>query len=168
MPAPGPMTEELVLDLLDRCDRAGVEVWIGGGWGVDALVGRQTREHRDLDLLHRHEQDAALRVILAELGYVPETDWWPVRLELAGPSYVDIHPVRFAADGSAVQSGLDDTELVYPAEAFAHGSVGGRRVGCLSLAQQLTFHSGYEPRDVDLHDLALLRQLEDRARPPAP
>src|ERR1700680_5085395 len=25
--------------------------WIGGGWGVDALVGRQTRKHVDLDLV---------------------------------------------------------------------------------------------------------------------
>jgi hypothetical protein len=25
-------------------------VWIAGGWGVDALVGRQTRIHSDLDL----------------------------------------------------------------------------------------------------------------------
>jgi lincosamide nucleotidyltransferase A/C/D/E len=29
---------------------AGCSVWVAGGWGVDALVGRQTRLHRDLDL----------------------------------------------------------------------------------------------------------------------
>ncbi|WP_232107562.1 MULTISPECIES: hypothetical protein [Streptomyces] len=23
--------------------------WIGGGWGIDALVREQTRQHRDLD-----------------------------------------------------------------------------------------------------------------------
>lgn len=32
---------------------AGADVWVGGGWGIDALVGRQTRQHRDLDLMHR-------------------------------------------------------------------------------------------------------------------
>ena len=31
--------------------RAGFDrVWIAGGWGVDALVGRQTRIHSDLEL----------------------------------------------------------------------------------------------------------------------
>jgi lincosamide nucleotidyltransferase A/C/D/E len=28
----------------------GVDVCVGGGWGVDALLGEQTREHSDLDL----------------------------------------------------------------------------------------------------------------------
>ena len=29
---------------------AGVRFWLAGGWGVDALAGRQTRSHRDLDV----------------------------------------------------------------------------------------------------------------------
>ena len=157
---PGPMTEELARTFLDGCARAGVAVWIGGGWGVDALMGRQTRAHRDLDVLYRIEQDAELRTVLTGLGFVPETDWWPVRVEFAGPSYVDAHPLRFADDGSAVQAGLDDTEFIYPVGAFRQGEIGGRRVGCLSVAQQLAFHSGYEPREVDLHDLEVLRRLQ--------
>src|SRR5438477_4113231 len=28
----------------------GCRFWLEGGWGVDALVGRQTRPHRDLDI----------------------------------------------------------------------------------------------------------------------
>lgn len=164
MPTPGPMTEELVLGLLDGWQQAGVDVWVAGGWGVDALVGRQTREHRDLDVLHRHEQEGEVLSSLTELGYVPESDWWPVRLELAGPSYVDVHPLRFAPDGGATQTGLDGTELAYPADAFTHGRIGGRRVGCLSVAQQLAFHAGYEPRDVDRHDLDQLRRLRGDAK----
>jgi lincosamide nucleotidyltransferase A/C/D/E len=34
-----------VLSALSAC-----RVWAAGGWGVDALVGHQTRDHRDLDL----------------------------------------------------------------------------------------------------------------------
>ena len=37
--------------------------------------------------------------------------------------------------------------------------IGGRPVTCLSVAQQLLFHEGYEPRPVDRHDLALLDTL---------
>lgn len=153
------MTIERIFALLDAFERANISVWIGGGWGVDALVGRQTREHRDLDIMYRLEQDADLRRVLSELGYQPETDWWPARVEFAGESYVDVHPLRFAADGSAILSGLDDATFEYPAAAFTQGEIAGLLAGCLSIEQQRLFHSGYEPRDVDQHDLALLSEL---------
>lgn len=157
--APGFMTSELMGGLLDAFEKADIPVWIGGGWGVDVLVGRQTREHRDLDIMYPIECDVALRCVLDERGYRSETDWWPVRVEFVGESYVDVHPLRFAPDGSAVQAGLDGTEFEYPASAFTQRIVEGRVVGCLSVEQQRLFHTGYEPRDVDLHDLALLAQL---------
>ena len=37
-------------ELLRTLAAHGVDVAVGGGWGVDALVGEQTREHSDLDL----------------------------------------------------------------------------------------------------------------------
>jgi lincosamide nucleotidyltransferase A/C/D/E len=54
-----------VLSVLRLADRAGARLWIDGGWGVDALLGRQTREHGDLDVAieARH-----LRVFLAALS----------------------------------------------------------------------------------------------------
>jgi lincosamide nucleotidyltransferase A/C/D/E len=47
----------------------------------------------------------------------------------------------------------------YPPEAFDHGALGGVYVPCLSRDQQLLFHTGYEPRAIDLLDLALLEHL---------
>jgi lincosamide nucleotidyltransferase A/C/D/E len=149
-----------VLELLEALDAAGCPVWIAGGWGVDALVGRQTRPHRDLDVLVAADRlDATLAVLVAR-GYAVETDWLPVRVELhrPGAGRIDVHPAVFAADGSARQAGLDDTWFDYPADCFVHGLIGGVRVRCLSREQQVTFHTGYEPRDVDRHDLALLAQ----------
>ena len=32
-----------VIGVLDALDEAGVRSWVGGGWGVAALAGRQTR-----------------------------------------------------------------------------------------------------------------------------
>lgn len=37
--------------VLAALDAAGVPTWLDGGWGIDALVGRQTRPHSDLDLV---------------------------------------------------------------------------------------------------------------------
>jgi hypothetical protein len=39
-----------VHEVLGALDDAGVPVWVDGGWGVDALVRMQSREHGDLDL----------------------------------------------------------------------------------------------------------------------
>ena len=133
--------------------------WVAGGWGVDALVGEQTREHRDLDLAIDGETDAL--AALAGLGYAIETDWRPARVELAasGERWVDLHPVTFTADGHGRQADLDGGHFDYPPECFVTGRIGGRAVPCLSVEQQRRFHTGYEPRDVDRHDLALLDRL---------
>ena len=39
-----------VLDLYNALERIGVGIWIDGGWGVDALLEKQTRPHQDLDI----------------------------------------------------------------------------------------------------------------------
>ena len=44
------MTAESVLELVEATTKLGAQPCIGGGWGVDALLARQTREHADLDL----------------------------------------------------------------------------------------------------------------------
>lgn len=41
------MTADDVLSILAVLRNADVDIWIGGGWGIDALVGEQTRLHRD-------------------------------------------------------------------------------------------------------------------------
>lgn len=157
----GGMSLEAVLAVLDVLEEAGVGVWLDGGWGVDALVGRQTRPHRDVDLAFDvRDEDAALTA-LRSLGYEIETDWRPTRVELAAPHerWVDLHPLAFEAGGDGIQQGPAGQRWVYPADCFTTGSLAGRTVGCLSAEQQLLFHSGYEPREQDRHDLALLRGL---------
>ena len=91
---------------LDALAAAGCRAWIGGGWGVDALVGYQTRGHRDLDLAVNADHGAAVLVALGKLGYVIETDWRPVRVEVvaAGRGRVDIHPVTFDEAGDGRQA----------------------------------------------------------------
>jgi lincosamide nucleotidyltransferase A/C/D/E len=151
---------EHVLEILAALH--GTDVWIGGGWGVDALVGEQTRPHGDLDLMHREEQEPRVLAALGELGFAETLSWRPVRFVLTGPGgrEIDLHPLRFAPDGSAEQSSLTPGEpFHYPASCFVTGTILGVTVPCLSAAQQLHFHQGYAPRERDLHDLALLRAL---------
>ncbi|WP_414820615.1 nucleotidyltransferase domain-containing protein, partial [Streptomyces anthocyanicus] len=44
------MSAEDALALLERLHAHGVDACVGGGWSVDALLGKQTRDHSDLDL----------------------------------------------------------------------------------------------------------------------
>ena len=38
-----------VVEVIDALELAGVDVWVSGGWGFDALLEKQTRPHDDLD-----------------------------------------------------------------------------------------------------------------------
>ncbi|MFE9955382.1 nucleotidyltransferase domain-containing protein [Micromonospora sp. NPDC005299] len=155
------MQGEQVTALLAEFRAAGLRAWVAGGWAVDALVGRVTRPHGDLDLAVDAAQQADVLALLGRLGFATTVDWLPVRAELTAPDgrRVDLHPVAFRPDGSGVQAGLDGAELRYAADGFTTGTVDGRPVPCLSAAQQLRFRTGYPLRDVDHHDLALLRPI---------
>ncbi|MEU4770064.1 hypothetical protein AB0H12_43280 [Actinosynnema sp. NPDC023794] len=155
------MTGDDVLEILDALREAGGDVWIGGGWGVDALLGRQTRPHRDLDLMHRSGQEPAVVATLAELGFAESVDRRPVRFVVvdAKGREIDLHPLVFAADGSATQASPEPARpFVYPAACFVTGTILDRAVPCLSAEQQVHFHQGYEPTDRDRHDMARLRE----------
>jgi lincosamide nucleotidyltransferase A/C/D/E len=154
------MTADDVLSVLARLRAAGAEIWVGGGWGIDALIGRQTRPHRDLDLMHRAEQEPAVVAALAEAGFAQTLDWRPVRFVVARPTgqEIDLHPLTFAADGSAVQASLEPGRpFAYPAECFVTGRIGDTTVDCLSAEQQVYFHQGYQPSERDRQDMAQLR-----------
>ncbi|WP_428957443.1 nucleotidyltransferase domain-containing protein [Streptomyces sp. cg35] len=156
------MTADDVRAVLALLRRAGADVWVGGGWGIDALVGEQTREHRDLDLMHRQEQEPVVLAALADAAFTESLDQRPVRFVVTDPDgrVLDLHPLVFADDGSARQASFAaERPFVYPAECFVTGTVAGERVPCLSAAQQVSFHQGYEPTDRDRHDMALLRTV---------
>jgi len=161
VPTTAGMSVREVLTVLAALRDAGCRCWVAGGWGVDALVGRQTRPHRDLDLAVDAGQESVALVVLGNLGYAVDEDWRPVRVELraAGRGWVDVHPVVFDGDGNGVQAGFDGASFSYPRACFTEGALAGQMVPCLSVSQQIDFHTGYEPRDHDLHDLEILAGL---------
>jgi lincosamide nucleotidyltransferase A/C/D/E len=149
-----------VLFVVDELRRAGVTLYVAGGWGVDALVGRQTRAHADLDLSFDATQDTLAVRRMRELGFATELDQRPTRLVMLDTHgrVVDLHPVQFAADGSGVLPGFNGEEFHYPADGFTTGRIAGRNVPCISAELQMRFHLGYQHRDVDRQDVATLRR----------
>ncbi len=99
VPSPPPETALTeVLAVLQALDDVGCRYWLEGGWGIDALVGRQTRPHRDLDVDFDGAYEVAVLAALQGLGYVVETDWRPNRVEFIAPGRgrVDLHPLLMA------------------------------------------------------------------------
>jgi lincosamide nucleotidyltransferase A/C/D/E len=150
-----------MLAVLEAVRSVGCRFWVEGGWGIDALVGRQTRPHRDVDLDIDGAFEDDVMAALRELGYVVETDWRPNRMELVAPGrgWVDLHPLVIDDDGNARQAALGGGWHEFPRSFFTTGNLGDVTVPCVSAEAQRLFHSGYELRDVDRSDLALLDEL---------
>ena len=155
--------------VLDALDAAGVRARITGGWGIDALLRRQTRPHGDVDLGVASEAVGVAIEALRPLGYVVATDDRPARVVLTSElGQVDLHPIVWDASGAGVQTGLDGEIFEYPAGSLdAEGEIGGRVVRCGTPELQVAFHAHYEPRDHDRRDMAALAAAFDLALPPA-
>lgn len=154
------MPAEEVVRIVDWLDAANVTYQINGGWGVDGLVGRQTRRHRDLDLVVDEEDVPDFLDWLVDRGYRTVEDWLPVRIELASAAgRVDVHPMRIDATGDGIQQGLDHQVYVHAAGERTHGRVGGRTVVVANADRARALRAGYQIRDVDRHDLNQLDRL---------
>lgn len=155
------MTQSDVVCLLDLADELGLTLFISGGWGVDALVGRQTRDHADLDVSLVMDEAAKLEAALAHRGFELVVDWSPGRRAWrhGDGREIDVHPLERRDNGTHVLATHDGQEFVMPPGSYVTGRIGEREVHCLSVAKQLEFHSGYEASKSDLHDLALLEEL---------
>jgi lincosamide nucleotidyltransferase A/C/D/E len=88
-----------VLSVIATLEQAGVRVWLDGGWGVDALVGEQTRDHDDLDCVIALCDAPIARDTLAVCGFAVAIDEVPTRFVVRDPTdrRVDFHTVTFDA-----------------------------------------------------------------------
>jgi len=156
------------VEVLDLLAAVGAEPWLVGGWGVDALAERQTRMHRDVDVMVRADRLDEALAALQDKGFRVTTDWLPVRVELDdGVQVVDLHPVHDDGAGGHWQAALDGGRHHYPAGSIVGGLLAGRTVRCASPQLQRAVHLGYPARPVDVHDLALLdAMLTESAEPP--
>jgi lincosamide nucleotidyltransferase A/C/D/E len=155
-----PMGAEEIERIADAVAAASVEMWIDGGWGVDALLGEQTREHDDLDVVIALADVQAFETALAGVGYERSAGAAPTSFVLVNAEgrQVDAHPVVFDdLRGGGVYLMEDGREWVYPAEGFAgRGRVGSRDVRCLTPEVQVLVHDGYELEEKDYRELFLL------------
>lgn len=160
----GEITQADALELLGRFESAGIEVIVDGGWGVDALLGRQTRPHLDLDIALPASFGPALRALLTELGFeqIPTPDTWEHNWVVQDSNLrrVDVHTYVLDASGRNIGG------LAYQGSHLTgQGIIGNRAVRCIPVDVMIEFHLGYEPDEGDFADVRALCESFGRPLP---
>jgi lincosamide nucleotidyltransferase A/C/D/E len=148
------MKEETVVDLLKKSDFIDVDIWVTGGWGVDALLGQQSRLHNDIDLFVQKKDRVVFTEMIRSNGYheanIEETD--TIVWRGTNDSIIDLHLFEFTEEGA-----LCFQNKIYPADIFnGTGTIGGIRVRCMPAEAQVLYHQGYRQNEKDRHDVLLL------------
>jgi hypothetical protein len=123
---------------------AGIPVWLFGGWGLDARIGRITREHGDVE-------------------------FWVERIDAAfSTAYFDRQP-----DGSYVQLLGRWSDWLFPPGSFGDepGTLDGMPVPAMSVSGMLAMkeqfphlRNGRPWRQKDVGDIEILRGLAAEGR----
>jgi lincosamide nucleotidyltransferase A/C/D/E len=163
------MKAQAVVALYRRLRVLGIPIWLDGGWGVDALLGEQTRPHDDLDIVVEERHLLRLRAALQEDGFTDverdDTSAWNFVLGHDDGRQVDVHAIVFDATGNGIY-GPAGNGLMYPAGSLSGaGTVDGVAVQCLTAALQLASRRGRTLRDKDLQDVNALSRRFGLPRP---
>jgi len=160
-----------VIEILSWLEQHGIDVWLNGGWGVDALLGRQTRDHEDLDITISAADRAAYTAVMEAAGfrtYRVDNDYNWVLTDRRR-RLVDVHLVDF---GETLITGTG-VRMYGPAGLpFEVGSLEGRGiiadrpVKCETAEFQVRGHTGYAPDETDYRDVLALCRAFDLEVPP--
>ena len=133
----------------------GIKVYLDGGWGVDALLGRETRIHNDIDLFVELKNYHDYIHIIKQHGFdeVPmeyttdsHTVWKDGKQRI-----IDLHCFEYTDDGILYEGAM------FPTGTFCgSGKIGEIAVSCIEPLSQVIFHLGYEHDENDVHDVMLL------------
>lgn len=154
------MTAKDVVGLVQLLEQNDIEVYVDGGWGIDALLGEQTRKHGDLDIALPHKYVPKLRELLEARGYknVPRDDTRDCNFVLGDDQghEVDVHSYTFDENGKNVFG------VAYePRHLTGTGSIDGYPVKCIPADVMVEFHSGYELDEDDYHDVKAICERFD-------
>lgn len=147
------MRAEDVINIYNLLEENDINVWIDGGWGIDALLGKQTRPHNDLDIAIYHKDKPKLRKLLEERGYKDverdDTSDWNFVLS-DGTREIDIHTFVFDGNGKNVYG------TAYPKESLTgKGTINRVPINCIPPEWVVKFHAqaSYEPKEKDIKDV---------------
>ena len=160
---------QMVYELLEQ---QGVRCWVMGGWGVDALLGRVTRAHKDLDLLVQVSDLPRYSEIVRSHGFDRKLAWSESQpIEVDGVQFdsafvdahpdgreIDVHVIDVDDEGAVVQFHKDPWPLP-PDTVSGMGTVDDMAVRCVSRAAQLAMQCSYNLPEKHREDVRLLQTM---------
>ena len=139
---------KLIGELFFECERRNTHLWLLGGWGIDALLGRITREHHDIDIVAEESSKEDLRAAIEHIGgeFAPKPVGWRF---CKNDVRVDVTFITYAADGTPISDlEKDDPDLYpWPPGSFpekCNGRLPGTSCRAISWEAQYVAKAGYK------------------------
>ena len=169
-PMTDAMSVEQAQELYELLDQSGVRCWVMGGWGVDALLGRVTREHKDLDLLVLLADLPRYAEVVRQHGFERDLEWSEsLPIDVDGLRFdsafvdahpdgrdIDVHVIDIGPQGDVIPIHADPWPL--PPDAISGvGTIEGATVRSVSRAAQIAMHTGYDLPEKHREDVRLLQ-----------
>jgi lincosamide nucleotidyltransferase A/C/D/E len=165
---------EDAISLYRRLSAQGIQIWVTGGWGIDALLGEQTRPHKDLDVIMLLDDVVRMRELLGHDGYSLKELWsenrWAIDAQgiKAATAFVlrdldggelDAHAMRLDELGHGIPAWEKPEGFIFtPQDLSGVGTIASCMVRCMSAENQMICHTGYELPDYQWRDLEHLHQ----------
>lgn len=149
------MNAEAVIELIKLLIANDIDVVVDGGWGVDTLLGEQTRLHDDLDIAIPHKDVPKLRKLLREKDFTEifrdDSRDCNFVLEDKAKNQIDVHSYSFDEHGNNIYG------VAYlPEHLTGKGTIGGYQVKCIPPEWAVKFHTGYPLDENDFYDTQAL------------
>lgn len=168
------VSAEDAVNIYKRLSGNGIQVWVTGGWGIDALLGEQTRPHKDLDVIMMLDDVVRVRELLGRERYALKELWSENRWALdargiktatafvlrdANGRELDVHAMRFDELGNGIPAWEEAEGFIFTKQDLAGiGTIGGYDVQCMSPKNQRLCHTGYDLPGYQCRDLELLHE----------
>ena len=133
-----------VKQILQFAIDAEIKVFLDGGWGVDALLGYQSRAHNDIDIfVEKNDYQNFIEIMKANGFYeikmeyttLNHTVWEDLKNRI-----IDLHCFEYTDEGEILYDGD-----CFPVETFSgKGRIEEIEVSCIEPYSQVMFHLGYE------------------------
>ena len=155
--------DELLL-VVESLEHLGLGYWLAGGWGVDALVQRQTRRHKDIDIIIEDPSATNPRRGKRFWPSVSTTSrWTKAACGCRGRSNFEDRRSGIASSCSPSTGRISTMSSPWrpspgtlcrartsPVRSTV-GTLNGRSIPCLTRSAQLLFHTGF-PLENEGHD----------------
>jgi lincosamide nucleotidyltransferase A/C/D/E len=134
------MTATEVVNLYKDLEEQGIQVWVDGGWSIDALLEKQIRNHNDLDLAIDQKDFKKFIDFLTTKGYkeIRRDNEYNLVFGNNSGSEVDAHFFIKDDEGNIVDG------ITYPTESLTgSGVINGYPVRCIDPNHMVEFLAPY-------------------------